>query len=48
MISITIQLKRYGITSVTKRKVTIISLYWHFLDAVWIFLYTVVYLMGVM
>ncbi|RBN37731.1 cytochrome o ubiquinol oxidase subunit III, partial [Priestia megaterium] len=28
--------------------VTIISLYWHFLDAVWIFLYTVVYLMGVM
>ncbi|MFC3884555.1 cytochrome o ubiquinol oxidase subunit III [Bacillus songklensis] len=48
MISIILQLKRHGITNVTKRKVTIISLYWHFLDVVWIFLYTAVYLMGVM
>ena len=37
-----------GITAVTRRKITIISLYWHFLDVVWIFLFTVVYLMGVM
>jgi cytochrome o ubiquinol oxidase subunit 3 len=48
MCGIIIQLKRYGINDVTKRKVSIISLYWHFLDAVWIFLFTVVYLMGVM
>jgi cytochrome o ubiquinol oxidase subunit 3 len=48
MTAIMIQLARRGITDVTKRKVTIISLYWHFLDVVWIFLFTVVYLMGVM
>ncbi|SFM14473.1 cytochrome o ubiquinol oxidase subunit 3 [Paenibacillus sp. 1_12] len=48
MIGIMFQLSRRGITNVTKRKVTIISLYWHFLDIVWIFVLTVVYLMGVM
>jgi cytochrome o ubiquinol oxidase subunit III len=48
MIGLMIQLSRKGITTVTKRKISIISLYWHFLDAVWIFIFTVVYLMGVM
>ncbi|CRK80788.1 cytochrome o ubiquinol oxidase subunit III [Neobacillus massiliamazoniensis] len=48
MIALIIQLSRRGITPVTKRKISIISLYWHFLDAVWIFIFTVVYLMGVM
>lgn len=48
MIGLIIQLKRRGITPVTERKVNIISLYWHFLDVVWIFVLTVVYLMGVM
>lgn len=48
MVAIMIQLGRYGINEVTKRKVTIIGLYWHFLDVVWIFLFTVVYLLGVM
>ncbi len=48
MIAIMIQLGRHGINSVTKRKVNIISLYWHFLDVVWIFVFTIVYMMGVM
>lgn len=48
MIGLMIQLSRKGITNVTKRKISVISLYWHFLDAVWIFILTVVYLMGVM
>lgn len=48
MIGLIFQLSKRGITAVTKRKVSIISLYWHFLDAVWIFIFTVVYLMGVM
>lgn len=48
MIALMIQLSKRGITAVTRRKITIISLYWHFLDVVWIFLFTVVYLMGVM
>jgi len=48
MLLIMIQLARKGITDVTRGKVNVISLYWHFLDAVWIFLLSVVYLMGVM
>jgi len=48
MIAIMIQLGRHGITSVTRRKVNVISLYWHFLDVVWIFVFTIVYMMGVM
>ncbi|MFS0558155.1 cytochrome o ubiquinol oxidase subunit III [Brevibacillus sp. 179-C9.3 HS] len=48
MVALIMQLKRRGITAVTRRKITNLSLYWHFLDVVWIFLFTVVYLMGVM
>ncbi|MFD0673352.1 cytochrome o ubiquinol oxidase subunit III [Cohnella sp. GCM10027633] len=48
MIAIILQLAKHGITPVTKRKVGIISLYWHFLDVVWIFVFTIVYLMEVM
>jgi cytochrome o ubiquinol oxidase subunit 3 len=48
MVGLIVQISRKGLTPVTKRKITIISLYWHFLDAVWIFIFTVVYLMGVM
>jgi cytochrome o ubiquinol oxidase subunit III len=48
MIALMIQLSKHGITSVTRRKVNVISLYWHFLDVVWIFVFTIVYLMGVM
>ncbi|MCE0450445.1 cytochrome o ubiquinol oxidase subunit III [Brevibacillus sp. AF8] len=48
MTALMIQLKRRGISAVTRRKITNFSLYWHFLDVVWIFLFTVVYLMGVM
>ncbi|WP_062308984.1 cytochrome (ubi)quinol oxidase subunit III [Alicyclobacillus sendaiensis] len=40
------QLLRRGITPVTARKVFLWSIYWHFLDAVWIFIFTVVYLTG--
>lgn len=47
MIAVMIQLAKKGITPVTKRKVYVISLFWHFLDVVWIFVFTVVYLMGV-
>lgn len=48
MIGLMIQLSQRGITDTTRGKITVISLYWHFLDVIWIFLFTVVYLMGVM
>ena len=43
---IIIQLLQRGLTPVTTRKAFIIGLYWHFLDVVWIFIYTFVYLKG--
>ncbi|MBO9131174.1 cytochrome aa3 quinol oxidase subunit III [Bacillus sp. 165] len=45
-IMVIIQLLQRGLTPVTARKVFIISLYWHFLDVVWIFIYTLVYMTG--
>ncbi len=43
---IIIQLLQRGLTPVTARKTFIIGLYWHFLDVVWIFIFTFVYLKG--
>lgn len=44
--SITIQLLKHGLTAVTIRKLTLLSLFWHFLDIVWIFVFSIVYLIG--
>ncbi|MDI3328152.1 MAG: cytochrome (ubi)quinol oxidase subunit III [Alicyclobacillaceae bacterium] len=43
-----LQLKKEGITARKAPKVFIASLYWHFVDVVWVFIFTVVYLMGIM
>lgn len=40
-------LARKGITARSERQLTLFGLFWHFLDLVWIFVFTVVYLMGV-
>lgn len=48
MTGLMIQVTRKGINEITRRKLFIVGLYWHFLDAVWIFIFTVVYLIGVM
>ncbi|HVZ12271.1 MAG TPA: cytochrome o ubiquinol oxidase subunit III [Patescibacteria group bacterium] len=37
---------RSGLSVGTARKLTLFSLFWHFLDIVWIFIFTIVYLMG--
>jgi len=37
-----------GLNVITAPKVYIVSLYWHFVDLVWVFIFTVVYLMGMM
>lgn len=47
MASIIVQIARYGIDAINARKTFIISLYWHFLDIIWIFIFTTVYMMGV-
>ena len=37
---------RRGLTESATRKLTLLSIFWHLLDVVWIFIFTVVYLMG--
>jgi cytochrome o ubiquinol oxidase subunit 3 len=37
----------WGLTVDTFRRLTIFSMFWHFLDLIWIFIFTFVYLMGV-
>jgi cytochrome o ubiquinol oxidase subunit 3 len=39
---------RRGLSESTARKLTLLSFFWHFLDIVWIFIFTIVYLMGSM
>lgn len=39
-----IYILRKGLTESAVRKLTLLSLFWHFLDIVWIFIFTVVYL----
>jgi cytochrome o ubiquinol oxidase subunit 3 len=36
-----------GLTAVNIKRLTMLSLFWHFLDIVWIFIFTIVYMMGV-
>lgn len=38
---------RRGFTNGTVRRLSLFSMFWHFLDIVWIFIFTIVYLMGV-
>lgn len=40
------QIRKKGLTSDTANKAFIFSLYWHFLDVVWIFIFSFVYLKG--
>ena len=45
-VALLFQLRKRGLTTVTRRKLYTFSLYWHFLDIMWVFIFTVVYLGG--
>ncbi|ASA25472.1 cytochrome (ubi)quinol oxidase subunit III [Paenibacillus donghaensis] len=40
------QLSYKGLTVVTAPKIYVSAMYWHFIDVVWVFIFTVVYLLG--
>ncbi|MDH0748413.1 cytochrome o ubiquinol oxidase subunit III [Pseudomonas sp. GD03842] len=40
------QVSKNGLTSTNQTRLSMLSLFWHFLDVVWICVFTVVYLMG--
>lgn len=35
-----------GLTASIRKRLTLLSLFWHFLDVIWIFIFTIVYLYG--
>jgi cytochrome o ubiquinol oxidase subunit 3 len=35
-----------GLTDTVRKRLTLLSLFWHFLDVIWIFIFTIVYLYG--
>ena len=48
LITLLFQLKKHGLTAANKRRLMCLSLFWHFLDLIWIGVFTFVYLMGVL
>lgn len=46
--AIVLQVRKNGLTPATANKSFIFSLYWHFLDVVWIFIFSFIYLKGMM
>lgn len=46
MVVLMAQIAKRGLTAGTTRRLTLLSLFWHFLDIIWIFIFTIVYLMG--
>lgn len=47
MVALMAKLWQRGFTRPIVRRLTMLSYFWHFLDVVWIFIFTVVYLLGV-
>ena len=48
LITLFFQLGKHGLTPENFRRLSCLSLFWHFLDLIWIFVFTFVYLMGVL
>jgi cytochrome o ubiquinol oxidase subunit 3 len=47
LLALIVALLARGFTRSSMRKLALFSLFWHFLDIVWIFIFTIVYLFGV-
>lgn len=41
-----IQIRKHGLTGANIRRMTCLSMFWHFLDVIWIGVFTFVYLLG--
>jgi len=48
LVTLMFQLNRHGLTEANQRRLMCLSMFWHFLDVIWIGVFTFVYLMGVL
>ena len=48
LVTLMVQVRRLGLIAANQRRLMCLSMFWHFLDVVWIGVFTFVYLMGAM
>ena len=48
LVTLVVQVRKRGLIAANQRRLTCLSLFWHFLDLVWIGVFTFVYLLGVL
>jgi cytochrome o ubiquinol oxidase subunit 3 len=48
LITLMVQIGRHGLNKANTRRLACLSLFWHFLDVIWIGVFTFVYLMGML
>jgi cytochrome o ubiquinol oxidase subunit 3 len=48
LVTLMIQVTKHGLSTANRRRLMCLSMFWHFLDVVWIGVFTFVYLMGVL
>ncbi len=48
LVTLMVQVQRRGLVATNKRRLMCLSMFWHFLDVVWIGVFTFVYLMGML
>ena len=48
LVTLMVQVRRHGLIADNQRRLMCLSMFWHFLDVVWIGVFTFVYLMGAM
>ena len=48
LVTLMVQVNRRGLIAANQRRLTCLSMFWHFLDVIWIGVFTFVYLMGML
>ncbi len=48
LVTLMVQVSRFGLIAANRRRLICLSMFWHFLDVIWIGVFTFVYLMGVL
>jgi cytochrome o ubiquinol oxidase subunit 3 len=48
LVTLMVQVRMHGLIPANRRRLTCLSMFWHFLDVIWIGVFTFVYLMGML
>jgi len=48
LVTLMVQVMKFGLIEANKRRLLCLSMFWHFLDVIWIGVFTVVYLLGML